>query len=89
LTALRAGIPIPSITLFLFGGVSQMSEEPRKPGTELRISVAGPLMSFALAAGFWLLHAAPRGTAMPLVATSLSYLAWVNTALGIFNLLPG
>jgi Zn-dependent protease len=89
LTALRAGIPIPAITLFLFGGVSQMSEEPREPGTELRIAIAGPLMSFALAAVFWLLHATMRGTEVPLIATSLSYLAWVNTALGVFNLLPG
>jgi Zn-dependent protease len=89
LMALRAGIPIPAITLFLFGGVSHMSEEPRKPGAELRIAVAGPLMSFALAALFWLLHAAMRGIAVPLVATGLSYLAWVNTALGVFNLLPG
>ncbi|MDJ0848034.1 MAG: site-2 protease family protein [Myxococcota bacterium] len=89
LVALRAGIQVPAITLFLFGGVSHMSEEPRRPGTELRVAIAGPLMSFALALGFWGAKALLGHDAPTLVAAVLGYLAWVNTALGVFNLLPG
>src|SRR3972149_4506904 len=48
LVALRSGIEIPSITLFLFGGASRLSEEAKDPKTELTIAVVGPLSSFAL-----------------------------------------
>src|SRR3970040_1528022 len=39
------GIPIQSITLFIFGGVSQMTKEATRPGAELKMAVAGPLCS--------------------------------------------
>jgi CBS domain-containing protein len=85
--AIRSGIAIPAITLFLFGGVSHMEEEPKDPKTEVKIAIVGPLMSFALAALFWGLHAAlDRGG---LAGATLEYLAFVNAALGVFNLLPG
>ena len=88
LVALRSGIQVPAITLFLFGGVSHMSEEPRRPATELRVAIAGPLMSFALALVFWVVKLA-LGDAPALVVAVARYLAWVNAALGVFNLLPG
>src|SRR5262245_36721382 len=44
----RLGIATPAITLFLFGGVAQMEDEPRDPGTELRIAAVGPFTSFAI-----------------------------------------
>ena len=88
LVALRSGIQVPAITLFLFGGVSHMSEEPRRPATELRVAIAGPLMSFALALVFWIVGLA-LGDAPTLVVAVARYLAWVNAALGVFNLLPG
>jgi len=87
--AQSAGIPVPSITLFLFGGVSEMSEEPADPATEIRIAVVGPLMSFGLAIVAWLAHVALAPWAPPLVAGIALYLVWMNLALGIFNLLPG
>ncbi len=85
--AIRSGIAIPAITLFLFGGVSHMEEEPKDPKTEVKIAIVGPLMSFALAALFWGLRGAfpARG----LAGTTLEYLAFINAALGVFNLLPG
>lgn len=89
LVAKASGIPVPGITLFLFGGVSRMAEEPSKPATEFRIAIVGPLASFVLAAIFWGLHAAIAPSASPLVAGVPLYLAWINTALGVFNLLPG
>ncbi|MHA7839580.1 MAG: site-2 protease family protein, partial [bacterium] len=87
--ARSAGIPVPTITLFLFGGVSEMTEEPSEPSTELRIAAVGPLMSFALAGVAWLAHMALTPWASELVSGIALYLVWMNLALGIFNLLPG
>ena len=87
--ARREGIPVPAITLFLFGGVSHLADEPADPGSEVKIAIVGPLTSFALGGLFWSLHAA-IGTSVPsLVAGILLYLAFINMALGVFNLLPG
>jgi len=89
LMALRAGIEVPSITLFLFGGASEMEDEPDSAGSELAIAAVGPLTSLGLGAiflaGAWLL---PE-TAPPLAAGVVEYLGWINLALGVFNLLPG
>lgn len=89
IVARLSGISVPAITLFLFGGVSQMKEEASKPATEFRIAIVGPLTSFALAAIFWGIgRFLPEGTPS-LVASVVHYLAFINTALGVFNLLPG
>ena len=81
------GLQVPRITLFLFGGVSQIAAEPPSAGAEFWISVVGPLVSFALAAFFWEIE--------PLLAGELpwfevvKYLALLNLILAIFNLVPG
>ncbi|MEK7873057.1 MAG: site-2 protease family protein, partial [Chloroflexota bacterium] len=76
------------ITLFIFGGVSNMEEEARDAWDELRISAVGPLTSLALAAVFYGLSqiAGPRSD--PLTAI-VDYLALVNLMVAAFNLLPG
>jgi len=88
--ARRSGLGIAGITLFLFGGVSKMSDEPKSPGVEFRIAIAGPLASMALAFVFLgiahLVRPAPGGDVLNTVFTSLG---WVNGMLAIFNLLPG
>lgn len=89
LVALRSGIQIPSITLFLFGGVSRLSEEAKDPKTELTIAVVGPLSSFALALLFWLAGEGLEGVIHPLAQAVVEYLSFINLALGIFNLVPG
>src|SRR5690606_8379728 len=89
LVARRAGIPVPAITLFLFGGASHMEHDPREPATELRVAAAGPLTSFALAGVFAVAAAALGGRLPPLPQALLGWLAWINLALGVFNLLPG
>jgi len=89
LVAMRHGIAIPSITLFLFGGVSRLSEEPKDPKTELVIAIVGPLSSFLLALGFWIATGRLAGRVSPLVTGVLDYLAFINLALGVFNLVPG
>jgi Zn-dependent protease len=87
--AQRAGMPVPGITLFVFGGVSQIAEEARDPQTEMRVAAVGPLCSFGLAALFWGLHTALARGEPSLASTVLRYLAWINLALGVFNLVPG
>jgi len=61
-TARSLGLPVNSVTLFIFGGVSNLSEEPQTPRVELLLTAAGPLVSLALAGMFYLLHATVSGT---------------------------
>jgi Zn-dependent protease len=89
LVAQRAGIRVPAITLFLFGGVSHMEEEATTPRTDFRVAAVGPLASFALAGLFWAGHRALPAGVPPLASSVVLYLAWINAALGVFNLLPG
>jgi Zn-dependent protease len=87
--ARRNGLPIARITLFFFGGVSEMLEEPKNPRLEVKMAAAGPLISFLIAAGFaagWYLSLAVSGW-VALTAT-LRYAAMINALLGAFNLLP-
>jgi len=89
LVAIHSGIEIPEITLFIFGGVSRLSQEPKDPVTELKIAIVGPLSSFVLAALFWVLKSFSRGLEPSMIVAVFGYLAWINLALGIFNLIPG
>lgn len=89
LLARRAGIKVPRIRLFLFGGVSEMSAEPHEPRAELRIAAAGPLTSLTLAA---IAAGLSRGLApfgLSGTVVILDYLAASNLMLALFNLLPG
>jgi Zn-dependent protease len=83
--ARRLRVPIAGIDLHMFGGVAKMQAPPRSPNDEIAISIAGPIVSLALA-GFFLLL---RGAA-PVFASStvVLWLASANLALGVFNLLP-
>lgn len=87
LVALRNGVPVRQITLFIFGGAAYISEEPTKPGVEFRIAIAGPLASFALAGAFELLFLLDN--AIPLLAAPSVWLARINLILALFNLIPG
>lgn len=89
LVAQRNGLEVPSITLFLFGGVSEMREDAKTPKAEFWIAIVGPLASFALALAFGALYALLPASEGSLVRHVVGYLAWINAALGLFNLLPG
>ena len=89
LLAQRAGIPVPRIRLFLFGGVSEMASEPQNPRTEVRVAAAGPLTSFGLALLFLLIARTPLPALVPGGKEVVQYLAVLNFVLGLFNLLPG
>lgn len=82
------GLPIHDIVLFIFGGVSQLTEEPEAPHTEFTMALVGPLTSFALAIFFGVVWFLTRGSNSPIAAFS-TYLAYINLSLGAFNLIPG
>jgi Zn-dependent protease/predicted transcriptional regulator len=80
-------IPVVSITLFVFGGVSRIGREPARALEEFNIAVAGPLSSFFLAGGFWLV--ARQAGSNAILSTLAGSLAGINFMLAAFNLIPG
>ena len=85
--ALRQGIGVKSIALFLFGGLATLEKESETPQGAFWVAIAGPLVSFAL---FGLFSVA--GQVLPLsgpLAGIVGLLAYINLALGAFNLIPG
>jgi len=104
LVAQRHGIAVPRITLFLFGGMAEMSAEPPSPQAEFFIAIVGPITSLAIGAacvvfGMWstgqpfvdalALHRGQDLALLGPLATVLVWLGPVNIALALFNLVPG
>ena len=88
LAALRLGVPVRSITLFMLGGVATIEREPRTAFGSLQVAVAGPLVSLGLALLFGLsIHAISH--LQPLLGLMAEELARLNLLLALFNLLPG
>ena len=87
LVALRLGLPVRRLRLFLLGGLSEVARTPRAPRHEGLVAGAGPAVSVALAAlcGLLLLAVPPEGALWVLVLEC----AMANTAVALFNLLPG
>jgi len=85
--AIRYKIPVQSIMLFVFGGLSSISREPDKPRQEFNIAIAGPLASLFLAGCFYLVGRFFHGD--DLVTASTKWLWQINLALALFNLVPG
>jgi Zn-dependent protease/CBS domain-containing protein len=86
--ARRYGIEIKGITLFIFGGVAELGREPDSAAAEFWVALAGPAMSFALSAGFWILTQVSLLTVGPALTEVLAYLALINLILALFNLVP-
>ena len=87
LVARRHGVRVASITLFVFGGVGDLRDEPPTPQAEFWIAVAGPTLSAALAVLCALPFAATSALPAPLAAL-LHWLLLANTLLAAFNMLP-
>jgi Zn-dependent protease len=88
LVARRRGLPVKSITLFIFGGISNIEREPTSPGIEFQMAFVGPLTSLVIGVVCFLLQMPLRGSNSPLEGI-LFYLAVTNVLLGLFNLIPG
>lgn len=82
------GIPVKSITLFLFGGAAHMTREPQTAAAELKMALAGPMTSLVLAGTFYGIYYYFLGNANALAATAL-WLSQINLIVAIFNMLPG
>jgi Zn-dependent protease/CBS domain-containing protein len=101
LVAQARGIPVRSITLFIFGGVSNLEQEAEKPGAEFAMAIVGPVTSLLLALIFLALYRLSEGGAIGnpisfparsypnVFAATLHYLAFINGLLAAFNILPG
>ena len=88
IVAKRRGLDVPRITLFIFGGVSHMSRQPKTPGEEFAIAAAGPATS-VLIAGISLGLAFVTMDWSEKVSGILFYLGTVNIMLAVFNIVPG
>jgi Zn-dependent protease len=103
LVARAQGLPVRTITLFLFGGVSNIQREPRSPAAEFLMAIVGPITSIVLGVIFLVLGGISAGTLAPAVgpppmaglaplsplAIILLWLGQINILLGLFNLIPG
>jgi Zn-dependent protease len=89
LVARHYGMPIRGITLFIFGGVAEMTAEPSRPLDELLMAAAGPASSLVLAVVLYVLFAGAVGwNGAAAIAGVLWYLALINFVLALFNLVP-
>jgi Zn-dependent protease len=88
LVAVHKGIPVRGITLFIFGGVSQLAHEARRPFTEFIVAIVGPLTSILIALLLFGLWSITRGVNSSLEAIFIT-LSAINLSLGVFNMLPG
>ena len=83
------GVDVKIITLFIFGGVAQLDEEPDTPGKELKIALAGPIMSLFLFAFFLaLVYISDFLGLSSIVRGGFIYLSSINLILALFNLVP-
>lgn len=90
LVARAGGLKTSRITLFVFGGISQLEEEPKNPGLEFLMAFAGPAMSLVLSGiGFGVLALLSSMHAGKVLLVPVEYLAYINLSVAIFNLLPG
>lgn len=82
-------IPIERITLFIFGGVAELKQEPTSPKADFLVAIAGPLVTLALAAFFYTLTLLGRSLALPIPFIAITnYLTLINIVVFFFNLVP-
>jgi len=89
LIARRYGLPMKGITLFIFGGVAEMSDEPPNPRAEFMMAIAGPLASILIGFIFFIIYSMAVADKWPLLIKGVfQYLYSINFLLAIFNMIP-
>ena len=89
LVARYYGISMKGITLFIFGGVAHMENDPPSPKAEFMMAIVGPLCSFLIGFLSFLLYTFGEKNGWPVTINGvLNYLTWLNIVLAIFNLIP-
>lgn len=89
LVAKALGLPLKSITLFVFGGVAELEDEPKNPIAEFAMAIAGPLASVGLAFFFsWAAAGTASVDGLGALVAVFEYLSLINWVLAIFNMLP-
>jgi Zn-dependent protease len=89
LVARQYGMKIKGITLFIFGGVAEMQDEPSTPKSEFLMAIAGPIASFTLSILFTGLAQVAETMKFPVpVIALLSYLSMINLLVAVFNMIP-
>ncbi|MFP4499082.1 MAG: site-2 protease family protein [Vulcanimicrobiota bacterium] len=87
--ARKNGIPMKGISLFIFGGIAEMDEEPKDPVAELKMAVVGPITSLLLGAGFLGLFFLSRQQNWTVYLVAVThYLGIINIVLAVFNMVP-
>ena len=86
--ATNRGMPVRSITLYVFGGVPRITEQDTKPLPELLVAAAGPVSSILIAGIFYALAHALSGSEDPMPAEFMQWLFFFNIMIALFNLIP-
>jgi Zn-dependent protease/CBS domain-containing protein len=89
LEARSRGVPVGGITLFLFGGVTDMRAEARRPIDEFALTAVGPFTSLAVGCLFGLVATTADHLGLSGLAEVFGVVGWLNVGLAVFNLLPG
>jgi Zn-dependent protease/predicted transcriptional regulator len=88
IVARKFGMPMKGITLFIFGGVAEMTDEPVSPKAEFVMAVVGPLSSLTIALILYGIYLASQTMIPEPVQGVIGYLALINVILAVFNMMP-
>jgi len=87
--AINRGMPVQSVTLYVFGGVPRVTEQDTRPVPELLVAITGPLSSLIIAGIFYAVRSIMAAGESFMVADLMQWLFFFNIMIALFNLIPG